>query len=214
MLEFDDIQHILLMRVPALTGRYEFLSFRNTTGGRTWLSAIREKVQSAAEVRASVEQEKRWVTVAFTWNGLRALGVDEASLATFPEEFRQGMVARAQMLGDTGANHPDNWEGGLNSPDLHAIVILFARDEEARLRSTEEHDAYLKQTPGVQVLSSLDVAAVPPFTYAHDHFGYRDQISQLAIEGSGIEPTPGSGAPIKPGEFILGYEDETGLSPP
>ena len=28
MLELDDIQHILLMRVPALTGRYEFLSFR------------------------------------------------------------------------------------------------------------------------------------------------------------------------------------------
>lgn len=67
-----------------------------------------------------------------------------------------------------------------------------------------------EQTPGVQVLSSLDVAAVPPFTYAHDHFGYRDQISQLAIEGSGIEPTPGSGAPIKPGEFILGYDDENG----
>ena len=34
MLEFDDIQHILLTRVPALTGRYEFLSFRNPTGGR------------------------------------------------------------------------------------------------------------------------------------------------------------------------------------
>ena len=101
MLEFDDIQHILLMRVPALTGRYEFLSFQNATGGRTWLSAIREKVQSAAEVRDSVQQEKRWVTVAFTWNGLRALGVDEASLATFPEEFKQGMAARAEMLGDT-----------------------------------------------------------------------------------------------------------------
>ena len=70
MLDFDDIQHILMMRVPALTGRYEFLSFRNATGGRRWLSAIQEKVQSAAQVRASVEQEKRWVTVAFTWNGL------------------------------------------------------------------------------------------------------------------------------------------------
>src|SRR5438445_13540532 len=103
MLEFDDIQHILLMRVPALTGRYEFLSFRNTTGGRTWLSAIREKVQSAAEVRASVEQEKRWVTVAFTRNGLRALGVAEASLATFPDAFTQGMVARAQLPADAGS---------------------------------------------------------------------------------------------------------------
>ena len=48
MLEFDDIQHILLTRAPALTGRYEFLSFRNAAGGRDWLAAILEKVQSAA----------------------------------------------------------------------------------------------------------------------------------------------------------------------
>ena len=44
------------------------------------------------------QPDARWVTVAFTWNGLRALGVDDASLATFPEEFRQGMAARAAML--------------------------------------------------------------------------------------------------------------------
>src|SRR5437667_2002032 len=150
MLEFDDIQHILLMRVPALTGRYEFLSFRNTTGGRTWLSAIREKVQSAAEVRASVEQEKRWVTVAFTWNGLRALGLDETSLASFPEEFRQGMVARAEMLGDTGANHPDNWIGGLASPHLHAIVILFACDAAERQRCQLEHQKLVARCSGVE----------------------------------------------------------------
>jgi len=212
MLEFDDIQHILLMRVPALTGRYEFLSFRNTTGGRTWLSAIREKVQSAAEVRASVEQEKRWVTVAFTWNGLRALGVDEASLATFPEEFRQGMVARAEMLGDTGANHPDNWVGGLASPSLHAIVILFAGDEAERERCVTEHNKFIAQCSDVDVLSSLDLAAVPPFIYAHDHFGYRDRLSQPVIEGSGEVPTPGSGAPLKPGEFIPGIPD--GAGPP
>ena len=30
------------------------------------------------------------------------------------------------------------------------------------------------------------------------------------IEGTGIEPTPGSGPPIKAGEFILGYPDEDG----
>lgn len=134
MLEFEDIQHILLSRVPAVTGRYEFLSFRNAVGGRSWLTGILEKVQSSAEVRTSVEKDNRWVTVAFTWNGLRALGVGEASLVTFPEEFKQGMVARAEMLGDTGANHPDNWVGDLASPDLHAIVILFARDAVERGR--------------------------------------------------------------------------------
>ncbi|HSG39598.1 MAG TPA: peroxidase, partial [Thermoanaerobaculia bacterium] len=210
MLEFEDIQHILLTRVPALTGRYEFLSFRSAAGGRAWLSEILGRVQSAAQVQAAVENEQRWVTVAFTWNGLRALGVDEASLATFPEEFKQGMVARAEILGDTGANHPDNWVGGLASADLHAIVILFARDKAEHERCQAEHRRLIARCEGVEVLSALDLEATPPFEYAHDHFGYRDRMSQPVMEGSGEEPTPGTGAPLKAGEFILGYPDEAG----
>src|SRR5215472_3737805 len=177
MLENEDIQHILLTRTPALTGQYKFLSFRNAMSARVWLSAILETVQSAAEVQASVDQNKRWVTVGLTWNGLRALGVDEASLATFPDEFKQGMVARAEILGDTGANHPDNWVGGLASPSLHAIVILFARDRAERERCQSEHLGLVKRCEGVEVLSSLDLEATPPFDYAHDHFGYRDRLS-------------------------------------
>jgi hypothetical protein len=96
MLELDDIQYILVTRVPALTGRYEFLSFREPAQGRAWLQAIREKVPSAKAVADTGNLEKRWVSVAFTWDGLRALGADEASLATFPEEFRQGMAARGR----------------------------------------------------------------------------------------------------------------------
>src|SRR5580700_5333443 len=210
MLEFDDIQHILLTRVPALTGRYEFLSFRNAGGGRAWLSALLPKVQSAAEVRASTEIDNRWVSVAFTWNGLRALGLDEDSLATFPEEFRQGMVARAEMLGDTGRNHPDNWVGGLARSDLHGIAILFARDAAERSRCQVEHANLVAQCEGVEVLSTLDLEATPPFDYAHDHFGYRDRLSQPVMEDTGEVPTPGTGAPLKPGEFILGYPDEDG----
>jgi Dyp-type peroxidase family len=212
MLELDDIQHILLTRAPALTGRYEFLSFRDPAGGRAWLAVIKETVQSAAAMRASVDKDKRWVTVAFTWNGLRALGLDEASLASFPEEFKQGMPARASMLGDTGTNAPEKWVGGLASPDLHAIVILFARDEPERLRCVGEHDKLVAASKGVEVLSVLDLNASPPFNYAHDHFGYRDRLSQPVIEGGGEEPTPGSGAPLKAGEFILGYPDEFGVT--
>ena len=210
MLEFDDIQHILLTRAPALTGRYEFLSFRNPECGKAWLSSILEKVESAAAMQATVDQNKRWVTVAFTWNGLRALGVDEASLATFPEEFRQGMVARGAMLGDIGASHPDTWVAGLARPDLHAIAILFARDNAERTRSQAEHAKLVEQCDGVTVLSALDLDATPPFDHAHDHFGYRDRLSQPVIEGAGDAPTPGSGDPLQPGEFILGYPDEIG----
>jgi Dyp-type peroxidase family len=212
MLELDDIQHILLTRAPAMTGRYEFLSFSDSAGARAWLSAIKDTVHSAAAMRATVDKDKRWVTVAFTWKGLRALGLDEASLSSFPEEFKQGMPARAEMLGDTGVNAPGHWVGGLTSPDLHAIAILFARDEPERLRCVDEHDKLVAACKGVKVLSGLDLNASPPFNYAHDHFGYRDRLSQPVIEGSGEEPTPGSGAPLKAGEFILGYPDEFGVT--
>jgi len=210
VLEFDDIQHILLTRAPALNGRYEFLSFKNASGARAWLGAILERVHSAKAMRESIDREQRWVTVALTWNGLRMLGVDEAALATFPQEFREGMAARAEMLGDTGANAPEHWVDKTASPDLHAIAILFSRDATERGRCVIEHAKLLAECPGVELLSSLDLEAIPPFGYAHDHFGYRDRLSQPVIEGSGEEPTPGSGTPLKAGEFILGYPDESG----
>jgi Dyp-type peroxidase family len=209
MLEFDDIQYILLTRVPALTGRYEFLSFREPAQGRAWLEAVRQKVPSAKAVFDTVDQKRRWASVAFTWNGLRALGLDEASLATFPEEFREGMPARWQVLGDTGKNYPDHWIGGVAGPQLHAIAILFAREASDRVQSVREHNELLARTPGVDVLSSLDLEAIP-FKHVIEHFGYRDRLTTPEIEGSGIEPTPGSGPPIKAGEFILGYPDEDG----
>ena len=210
LLELDDIQHILLTRTPAMTGRYEFLSFDDPSGGRAWLSELLDRVQSAADVRATMDSSERWITLAFTWNGLRALGVPEESLATFPAEFREGMAARADILGDIGANHPDNWVGGLAGDDLHAIAILFARTDAEHQRCTAEHDKLVARCEGVRSLSILDLNATPPFNYAHDHFGFRDRLSQPVMKGSGEEPTPGSGAPLEPGEFILGYPDEDG----
>ena len=210
MLESEDIQHLVLTRVPAIMGRYEFLSFRQPAQGRAWLAGILDKVASVQQARESIEREQRWVSVAFTWQGLRALGVDAPSIETFPEEFRQGMVARAKVLGDTGRNSPDQWAGGLASPDLHAIAILFARNPAEREHVTREHQSFLARIPAVEVLSALDLDGIPPFDYAHEHFGYRDRISEPQIEGSGIQPTPGSGTPVRPGEFVLGEADETG----
>src|SRR6266404_4770185 len=212
MLELGEIQHFLLARPRALAARYGFLTFRQPAGGRAWLSGIIDKVGTGRVVGSGGATDSRWVTVALTWNGLRALGVNEPSLASFPEEFRQGMVARAEVLGDTGANHPDNWVGGLASPDLHAIVILFARDVAERERCVREHQQYAAQFPSVQALSTLDLEATPPLEYAHDHFGYRDRLSQPVIEGTGEVPTPGSGGPLKAGEFFLGYPDEAGVT--
>src|SRR6185437_7605992 len=95
MLELDDIQHILLTRTPAITGRYEFLTFDTQAGGQAWLSALLDLVQSAADATDTLDESRRWITLAFTWTGLRALGVPEESLASFPDAFREGMAPRA-----------------------------------------------------------------------------------------------------------------------
>jgi len=214
MLELDDIQHFLMMRPYALAARYEFLAFPKASGGRAWLRGMVDRVGTAQGVKDGSDTETKWVTIGLTWNGLRALGVDEKSLATFPDEFREGMAARAAVLGDIGANHPSQWVDGLSSADLHAIVILFARDTAQRDQSAEAHRSFLQRCDGVKVLSSLDLAALPPVEHSRDHFGYRDRISAPAVEGTGDIPTPGSGAPLKPGEFFLGYPDEEGDGPP
>ena len=214
MLEIEDIQHYLLTRPNAKIAQYDFLTFKNPESGRKWLAELLPTVGNAKGVLNASDEDMRWVTIAFTHNGLRALGVDEKSLATFPEPFRQGMAARSKMLGDTGENHPDNWQDKMASPELHAVIILFAKDKDERVRCENKHKEYLTRNPGVEVMSTLLLEAVPPFDYVHEHFGYRDRLTTPVIEGMGVEATPGSHSPSKPGEFILGYPDESGEMQP
>ena len=64
---------------------------------------------------------------------------------------------------------------------------------------------------GVSVLAMQDFGAQPGDL---NSLGYKDGIDQPAIEGSGVEPLPGQGRPIKAGEFILGYPGEAGFPLP
>ncbi len=57
--------------------------------------------------------------IAFSWNGLRALGVDPATLDSFPEPFRDGMALRADRLHDTGPSSPAGWEGPFGLSRVH-----------------------------------------------------------------------------------------------
>ncbi|HKN67736.1 MAG TPA: hypothetical protein VJW73_15740 [Gemmatimonadaceae bacterium] len=211
-LELDDIQHFLLARTPARAARYEFLSFASAAAGRAWLAGIVDKVGTGASV-GSHSPDARWVTVGLSWHGLRLLGVDEQSLTTFPEEFREGLAARAGILGFTGANLPVHWDAGLAEPSLHAIAILFARDAAERDRAAEAHRAYMSEIGGVTLVSFLDLEAISPPGEPREHFGYLDRLSEIPIEGTDLELPPASGALVKAGEFFLGYVDETGGTP-
>ena len=203
-LELDDVQHFLLARTPARAARYEFLSFANAESGRAWLAGIVDKVGTGASV-GSNSPDIRWITVGFTWNGLRALGVDDAKLATFPQEFREGLAARAAIVGFAqGANHPDNWDGRLADPSLHTIAILFARDSAEHDRATQTHKAYLSEVGGVTLLSFLDLEAVSPDGAPREHFGYLDRLSEYPIEGFGAAPTPAPERRSRPASSFSG----------
>lgn len=211
-LELDDIQHFLLARTPARAARYEFLSFASADAGRAWLAGIVDKVGTGASV-GSDSPDARWVTVGLSWNGLRMLGVDEASLATFPEEFREGLASRAAIVGLTGASQPAHWDNGLVEPSLHAIAILFARDAAERDRAAQAHRAYMGDIGRITLLSFLNLEAITPTGEPREHFGYLDRLSEIPIDGVGGEPAPGSGPRVKAGEFFLGYADESGATP-
>lgn len=47
--------------------------------------------------------------IAFTASGLRQLEVKESEVLRFPKEFREGMEARAGLLGDVRENNPEAW---------------------------------------------------------------------------------------------------------
>ena len=46
------------------------------------------------------------------------------SSRSFPDEFREGMAARAELLGDRGPSAPEHWEPGLGTGEAHVLVTV------------------------------------------------------------------------------------------
>ena len=73
MLELEDIQHYLLTRPHATIAQYNFITFRSAEAGRNWVNALSDLVGTAKTVMAANETDMRWVSLAFTFNGLRVI---------------------------------------------------------------------------------------------------------------------------------------------
>jgi len=117
-LETSDVQATVLRPRPKpYCGEYVILRIGNAAQGREMLRRILPHVAPADEWW--VPSLPGWLGIAFTFEGLRALGVPQTSLDSFPIEFRQGMAARAETIHDFGANAPDNWEYPFGRPDAH-----------------------------------------------------------------------------------------------
>ena len=81
----------------------------------------------------------------------------------------------------------------------------------ARRPSRERARRAHAELPGVEVIWRQDCYQLPT---GRTSFGFKDGIGQPAVEGSGRPATNPQEPPLKAGEIILGYPDETGELPP
>jgi Dyp-type peroxidase family len=205
-LELDDIQRgVLHPRPSPYVGSYLLLRIADRRVGRALLQRLIPVIASAAEPMNP--NGDTWVSVSLTFQGLRALGVPEDSLASFPLEFQQGMAARAAILGDVDESSPVHWETPLGTRDVHVAVVVLSPDEARRDALLERVEKAYPTVEGVKVIYRQDARVLPT---GREPFGFKDGISQPAVEGSPIAGTNHMERPLKAGEFVLGYPDETG----
>ena len=94
-LEISDIQATVLRPRPSpYRGEYIVLRIDDAAQGREMLRRIIPYVAPAEEWW--VPSIPAWLGIAFSYQGLKALGLPQASLDSFPEEFRQGMASASR----------------------------------------------------------------------------------------------------------------------
>jgi Dyp-type peroxidase family len=186
--------------VPAVFGA-------DTAGARAWVGAIADQVTPADARSAHVRERGHAVNVAFTSDGLRALGLSRDEVATFSREFQEGMATehRKRVLGDTGPAEPEAWRwGGPKNAPVHAMLFVYAATPE---RLAELVDGERARAAGLGVALGEPLGTIM-LEDDKEHFGFHDGIAQPRLEGMADAK-----ADIPAGEVVLGYPNAYGKLP-
>ena len=192
-----DHQHFLFYRIAAKSRTKEWLRLIAPviTSMDDALAFVR--VHRALRHKLGVKEPQlikaTWVNIAFSIGAIAKLaGKDEA--AAFGEQsFRQGLAARSTYLGDpTSTKHPGHasrWLVGGPKNSAEILVIAAADDTDdlgdavALIRAgAEEHRLTL--------LFEQRGDTLPDRLRGHEHFGFRDGVSQPGVRGK-VSPAPG-----------------------
>jgi len=222
-IELSDLQGLLVSGYDHLDhSSYVFLRLSDPpasgAGGshavRAWLRGVNDRVTRAKGKHESC------VNIAFTWAGLKAMGIpasliaasEGGSLDGFPREFVGGMSRpeAAAILGDRGASAAERWEfGGPATPDRapHALVLLYANNK-ARLGQLFDEICGSEEfaRAGLSVIWRENCHR--KFGDRTEPFGFRDGIAQPAVRGLTSKATGAENDPVATGEFVLGYQNE------
>ncbi len=167
--------------------------------------------------------------IAFSSDGLAHMGLGEldyrlggdpdgSTLKTFPTGFLDGMStdARARMFGDAGDSSPKHWTWAREDGRPHAVFIVYAKDSETLTVVGERLKREMREQYGFDLLDSIRMTDLPEKgSDMQELFGFNDGVSQPVMRGTkryheGIHEMH----VVEPGEFILGYGDNRGDTPP
>jgi Dyp-type peroxidase family len=206
-LEKEEIQGFVFSGYPKNSGgAYLFLRVLDAARGRAWLKSLLPSLTFGER-----RQYEATLNVAVSAPGLVALGLDGASLATFPLEFREGLREqdgrfRPRILGDVGDSAPSSWLwGGPARPDVHLVLFVFGSDAALPELLAGERRRF---AGALEELYQRTTICLPG---RREHFGFADGISQSRFEGQSASGS--TTEVIKTGEFVLGYENEFGKLP-
>ncbi len=162
--------------------------------------------------------------VAFSFAGLKALGVASKTLDSFPIPFKMGMKRRAPILGDTGTSQPSSWDAKWQG-EVHALASIYGESLPVVASRVAEVRASL--AAGFEVIGQEDGLLLATGDGRKEHFGFTDGISGVAFEGVPIPASnsaregqgdgkvmgDGTVKPLALGELLYGYLDESGELP-
>ena len=205
--DFSDIQGIVRFGYGQLKDAiFLLLKIRDAGAACSWLKnapiTTAEKLSHAPTTA---------LQVAFTPEGLQALGLAEDVLQGFSPEFLSGMAgqeSRSRRLGDVGASAPQSWRWGGPGKVPHMAVLVYAQkgslDEWVQ---TIQGPAWTAAFELLDCLSTSDLGGAEPF-------GFQDGISQPTPDWDRVR-TPAVdeqkyGNLVSLGEFLLGYPNEYG----
>jgi Dyp-type peroxidase family len=209
-LERKDIQGLVVSSYKHLPcAAYVLLRVQNAKAARAWLS------QHVAEITTSEGKDPDFSTnLAFTWTGLKNLGLSQEVLDTFSRPFQEGMATehRSRILGDNEENAPTNWVwGGGAHSQVDALLLIYGKDEDLLKLQLEQRRQELTASGFAQV-AVLQAGRLPD---SHEHFGFSDGIGQPVMKGSGNKERQlkrtNHATEVETGEFLLGHMNLYGV---
>ncbi len=205
-IDYNDVQGLVRFAYKHQTeAAYLVLRIDNVAMARRWLATA--PIASAAVADPPPASA---IQVAFTAQGLRKLGLPEATLAQFSAEFLAGMSAdpsRSRRLGDVGESAPAAWNWGYGDRVPDAVVMLFAIPGGLAGLIDSCTAAWGNAFTLLTTLDTSDLGGV-------EQFGFTDGISQPVLDWDQQLDAPSQGLEYRNvvalGEFVLGYKNEYG----